>query len=149
MADLKYAELADLEPFLTQEEFEGLTAESVEPGLLFASDLVRNATHNDYYSVDDDGYALNERKREAFKLATAAQVAFWVKAKIDLATLLLEDANATPSVKSSSINGATVQVDTAQRDAVLLASRSGLVTRATFYLKNAGLMSSLIGRVYG
>lgn len=149
MAELKYADLADLEPFLTEDEFGDLDADGALPGLLHASQLVRMATHNDFYQADDDGYPINERKRDAMRSATAAQVAFWVKAKVDLATLALEDANATPSVKSSSINGATVQVDTSTADAVLLASRKGLVTRAMFYLKNAGLASNLIGRIYG
>lgn len=149
MAALKYAELADLEPFLTETEFADLDADGVEPGLLWASQLVRNATHNDYYQADDDGYAINERKREAFKLATAQQVAFWVKAKIDLATVSLGDINATPSVKSSSINGATVQVDTGAADAVRNEARKCLIENALYYLKNAGLASSLIGRVYG
>lgn len=149
MAALMYAELADLEAFLTTEEFAALTAESVEPGLLHASQLVREATRNDVYDVDDDGYAIDTEPRDAFRLATAQQVAFWVKAKIDLATVSLGDLNATPSVKSSSINGATVQVDTSIADSVLLWSRKNLVSSALYYLRNAGLASSEVSRIYG
>jgi len=149
MALLIYAELADLEPLLTAELFDPLTAETVAPGLIHASYLVREATKNDIYSTDEDGYALNERKREGFRLATAEQVAWWVRTGVDLATLDLGDANATPSVASTSINGATVQLDNSAKQQALLQATERLVPRAAYYLRNAGLGSGLIGRVYG
>lgn len=149
MALLEYAELADLEPFLTADEYSGLTADSVKPGLVYASYLVREATKNDVYSTDELGYAVNERKREGFRLATAQQVAFWVKVGVDLATVALGDATATPSVASTSINGATVQVDSSRADNAIAVCKSNLIPASLYYLKNAGLASHEVSRIYG
>ncbi len=149
MALLQYAELADLAVFLTADEFDGLTAPGVLPGLIHASYLVRGATKNDLYQVDEDGYAVNERKREAFTLATAQQVAYWIKTNQDLATIGLEDANETPSVASSSINGATVQLDNSTAAGAIRWSRKNLIDASTYYLRNAGLGSKQVTRVYG
>lgn len=149
MALLEYAELADLQPFLTADEFDPLTADSVKPGLVHASYLVREATKNDYYSTDEDGYAVNERKREGFRLATAQQVAFWVKTGVDLTTVALGDATATPSVASTSINGATVQLGADTAEEVIRSSKSNLIAASLYYLKNAGLASHEVSRIYG
>lgn len=149
MALLEYAELADLEPFLTADEFSALTADSVKPGIVHASYLVREVTKNDVYSTDEFGYAVNERKREGFRLATAQQVAFWVKVGVDLATVALGDTTATPSVASTSINGATVQVDSSASDAAISWCKTNLIPASMYYLKNAGLASRVVSRVYG
>lgn len=149
MALLQYAELADLQSFLTPDEFSPLTAEAVAPGIVHASYLVREATKNDHYSVDELGYAINERKREAFTLATAQQVAYWIKVGVDLTTVALGDATATPSVASTSINGATVQLGADTADQVIRRSKDTLVPASMYYLKNAGLASHEIGRIYG
>lgn len=142
-----YAGHGDLASFLSLSDFQALSQEQTRIPLQVASNLVRQATRNDFYRTDASGYPEDPEQRLAFRRATAAQVAHWSMVA-DLATVHLGAAGVPDQLASASVMGATVQFDRSGTAAVT-ASFEALIPEARTFLVNEGLCSSTVGRVVG
>lgn len=142
-----YAGHGDLAGFLSLTDFQALTQEQTRIPLQVASNLVRQATRNDYYCTDAAGYPEDPEQRLAFRRATAAQVAYWSMVA-DLATVHLGAAGIPDQLSSASVMGATVQFDRSGTAAVA-ASFDALFPEARTFLTDEGLCSQTVGRVVG
>lgn len=110
-----------------------------------ASRIVRTHTRAAVYSTDLDGYPTYSPTRDALRDATAAQVIAWAEADM-LGDVLTGGVKAEARVSSSSINGASVSLDTGQADAARAhLYAGGLGVEAMLILDDAGLLHALPG----
>ena len=97
------------------------------------------------YSTDRDGYPTFTPTRDALRDATAAQVIAWAEADM-LGDVLTGGVKAEARVASSSINGASVNLDHTQADTARLhLYAGGLGVEAMLILDDAGLLHALPG----
>lgn len=110
-----------------------------------ASRIIRNHTRAAVYSTDRDGMPTCQPVRDAMCDATAAQVIAWAEAGM-LGDVLTGGVKAEARVASSSINGASANLDHTQADAARLhLYTGGLGAEAMLILDDAGLLHALPG----
>lgn len=109
--------------------------------------LVLAATKTARYATDPEtGLATDTTVREALRDATCIQAAAWVALKIDPATGGVMQTGRT--VKSKRIGTALVEyadADVAATARARAAAYSSLVPEAGLYLRNRGLVTSIVG----
>ena len=111
----------------------------------FASGIIQRATRRARYDTTPLGLPQDETLMTAMREATVAQIRAWVEADLweQVATAGVKVGTV---LKSSSINGKSITLDTSASDAArahLLAG--GLSLEAELILDNAGLLSGLPG----
>ena len=110
-----------------------------------ASRIIRTHTRAAVYYTDQDGMPTFGPIRDAMRDATAAQVIAWAEAGM-LGDVLTGGVKAEARVASSSINGASVNLDHTQADAARLhLYAGGLGVEAMLILDDAGLINALPG----
>lgn len=126
-----YAEATDVA------ESWGIDPEKVtSQALVIASVMVEQFTRLDRYEVDSEGYPTEPEVRDAFRQATACQVAFWVDAGLNP---VAGAAGQTPQITSQSVPGGSVSYAsplTAEQRGQAVAT---LCETATLLLRGAGL----------
>jgi len=103
-----------------------------------ASNLIRSETKRAIYATDSDGYPTDTATREAFRVATMAQVKFWSDSSINPA---LGAAGVQPLAASKSIGGASIAYSVYAATAEARANSAGTLGPDAFYiLEEAGLL---------
>ena len=103
-----------------------------------ASNLIRSETKRAIYATDSAGYPTDTQTRQAFRVATMAQVKFWADSKINPA---LGAAGVQPLAASKSIGGASIAYSVYAATAEARANSAGaLGPDAFFILEDAGLL---------
>ncbi|MDQ0854784.1 hypothetical protein QFZ79_002895 [Arthrobacter sp. V4I6] len=104
-----------------------------------ASNLIRSETKRALYATDTDGYATDTEIRDAFRVATMAQVKFWADSLINPG---LGAAGVQPLAASKSIGGASIAYSVYAATAEARANSAGALGPDAFYiLEDAGLLS--------
>lgn len=103
-----------------------------------ASGLIRSETKTAIYTTDAEGYPTDTSTREAFRVATMAQVKFWSDSSINPA---LGAAGVQPLAASKSIGGASIAYSVYAATAEARANSAGALGPDAFYiLEDAGLL---------
>lgn len=114
--------------------------DDLERLIAVASGMVRSATRSARYAVDSAGKPSEDDIIDAFRDATCAQVATWVRAEIDPATECLSDDSGRVASKAMGGRSVSYSATSGAVQAGRQAVAQGLCPEAWTILANAGLV---------